>query len=338
MKERNQYEFKDSTVEAATAAGLKELGLTAEEAEITVKSYGGIFTKACVMVKPLERAEEQAESAEVSAETESEMPKIIADAPVAAAEGSVETDGEIKIHTEAEIQEIEAAAVKCESFVKELLEKMNVHAEVSCEIDADGGIIVSVSGDEAGSIIGHRGEALDAIQYYALMVSNKNDKSFIRVQIDADGYRKKRKETLANLAMRLARKTAKTGIKTELEPMNPFERRVIHTALANDKFVTTTSEGEGRFRHVVIIPNENRPGSDRGNRRGRDDSVHSGGRFDRNRNNGGERRSERVYEDDPEYVPPTVIEDLPVEMSYGTSTGFRKKGMAKTKSFGYKKR
>lgn len=234
-------EFKDSTVEAATAKGLKEMGLTPETATVEVKSYGGIFSRACVAITPKEPAAEEPAPAMGAAEDAAEE-KIVS----AEAEKEVGTVG-----VPDEVQVKSANAVK--AFVEGLLEKMSIGAEVVIDAEADE-LRVDICGSEAGGVIGYRGEVLDAVQYFALLVANKEERVYGRVTVDAEHYRAKREETLTVLAKRLEQKAMRSGRKVSLEPMNPFERRVIHTALQDSKNVRTESEGEGRFRHVVILP------------------------------------------------------------------------------------
>ena len=109
-----------------------------------------------------------------------------------------------------------------------------------------------VYGEDMGILIGKRGQTLDSLQYLANLAVNKNSEEYIKVKIDTEDYRKRRKETLENLAKNIAYKVKRTKRPVSLEPMNPFERRVIHSALQNDKFVTTHSEGEEPYRHVVV--------------------------------------------------------------------------------------
>ena len=111
---------------------------------------------------------------------------------------------------------------------------------------------VELKGDDMGILIGKRGQTLDSLQYLANLAVNKHSEEYIKVKIDTEDYRKRRKETLENLAKNIAYKVKRTKRPVSLEPMNPFERRVIHSALQNDKFVTTHSEGEEPYRHVVV--------------------------------------------------------------------------------------
>ena len=111
---------------------------------------------------------------------------------------------------------------------------------------------LELKGDDMGILIGKRGQTLDSLQYLANLAVNKNSEEYIKVKIDTEDYRKRRKETLENLAKNIAYKVKRTKRPVSLEPMNPFERRVIHSALQNDKFVTTHSEGDEPYRHVVV--------------------------------------------------------------------------------------
>ena len=111
---------------------------------------------------------------------------------------------------------------------------------------------IELSGDEMGVLIGKRGQTLDSLQYLVSLVVNKDSEEYIRVKVDTEDYRKRRKETLENLAKNIAYKVKRTKRSVSLEPMNPYERRIIHSALQNDKYVTTHSEGEEPFRRVVV--------------------------------------------------------------------------------------
>lgn len=143
---------------------------------------------------------------------------------------------------------------KLQTFINTLLAKMNLNATCTVE-QTEEKIKVNISGEDSSKAIGYRGETLDAIQYLAVIEANKgNDKEYIKVVVDAENYREKRNATLNDLAKKLAYKASKSNRKVELEPMNPFERRIIHTALQNNKYVETISEGEGIDRHVVIVP------------------------------------------------------------------------------------
>jgi spoIIIJ-associated protein len=111
---------------------------------------------------------------------------------------------------------------------------------------------IDLSGDEMGVLIGKRGQTLDSLQYLVSLVINKESENYIRVKVDTENYRQRRKETLENLAKNIAYKVKRTKRSVSLEPMNPYERRIIHSALQNDKYVSTHSEGEEPFRRVVV--------------------------------------------------------------------------------------
>ena len=130
---------------------------------------------------------------------------------------------------------------------------MNLTVVVNVEYNAETKEMnIDLSGDEMGVLIGKRGQTLDSIQYLTSLVINKGEEDYVRVKVDTENYRKRRQDTLENLAKNIAFKVKRTKRSVSLEPMNPYERRIIHSALQNDKFVTTHSEGEEPFRHVVV--------------------------------------------------------------------------------------
>lgn len=138
-------------------------------------------------------------------------------------------------------------------FLKDVFEAMNMAVVVDVKYDEENkNIDIELSGDEMGVLIGKRGQTLDSLQYLVSLVVNKDSEEYIRVKVDTEDYRKRRKETLENLAKNIAYKVKRTKRSVSLEPMNPYERRIIHSALQNDKYVTTHSEGEEPFRRVVV--------------------------------------------------------------------------------------
>ena len=118
--------------------------------------------------------------------------------------------------------------------------------------DADKTLDIDMRGEEIGILIGKRGQTLDSLQYLVSLVVNRGQADYIRVKLDTENYRQRRKETLENLAKNIAYKVKRTKRPVSLEPMNPYERRIIHSALQNDRYVTTHSEGEEPFRRVVV--------------------------------------------------------------------------------------
>ena len=144
-------------------------------------------------------------------------------------------------------------ADKAKDFLKEVFYAMNMGVVVNAKYDEDSrNLNIDLSGDEMGVLIGKRGQTLDSLQYLVSLVVNKETDEYIRVKVDTEDYRNRRRETLENLAKNIAYKVKRTKRPVSLEPMNPYERRVIHSALQNDKFVTTHSEGEEPFRRVVV--------------------------------------------------------------------------------------
>lgn len=138
-------------------------------------------------------------------------------------------------------------------FLDNMFKAMDMDVNIDIKINEEEGCVnVELGGDEMGLLIGKRGQTLDSIQYLVSLVVNKENEKYMRVKVDTEDYRKRRKETLENLAKNIAYKVKRTKRPVSLEPMNPFERRVIHSALQNDKFVTTHSEGEEPYRHVVV--------------------------------------------------------------------------------------
>ena len=139
------------------------------------------------------------------------------------------------------------------NFLDSVFHAMNMEVEVLIKIDEEEhSIDVELKGDDMGILIGKRGQTLDSLQYLTNLAVNKNSENYYKVKIDTEDYRKRRKETLENLAKNIAYKVKRTKRPVSLEPMNPFERRIIHSALQNDRYVTTHSEGDEPYRHVVV--------------------------------------------------------------------------------------
>ena len=138
-------------------------------------------------------------------------------------------------------------------FLKDVFAAMNMEVVITAKYDdAEKTLDVELSGDDMGMLIGKRGATLDSLQYLVSLVVNKNSEDYVRVKVDTENYRERRKETLENLAKNIAYKVKRTKRPVSLEPMNPYERRSIHSALQNDKYVTTHSEGEDPFRRVIV--------------------------------------------------------------------------------------
>ncbi len=148
---------------------------------------------------------------------------------------------------------VDATEHPSKEFLEKLMKEMGLDVEVKVATNADS-VYVDLDGKDTGTVIGKRGQTLDAVQYLTSLVVNKGEDEYIRVIVDAEGYRAKREATLEKLAYRLAEKSVKTGRSVRLEPMNPYERKVIHTTLQTVPSVTTRSEGNEPYRRVVIEP------------------------------------------------------------------------------------
>ncbi len=151
---------------------------------------------------------------------------------------------------------------RAENFLQEMFRAMQMEVKIETGFDEDEKtIVVDLNGEEMGVLIGKRGQTLDSIQYLTSLVVNKGEEEYIRVKVDTENYRERRRETLEVLAKNISYKVKRTRRPVSLEPMNPYERRVIHAALQNDKYVVTRSEGVEPYRHIVISPRNTRYGS-----------------------------------------------------------------------------
>lgn len=139
------------------------------------------------------------------------------------------------------------------NFLRDVFEAMNMEVAIDVNYNEENKTMdIELSGEEMGVLIGKRGQTLDSLQYLVSLVANKEAEDYIRVKVDTEDYRARRKETLENLAKNIAYKVKKTRRPVSLEPMNPYERRIIHSALQNDKYISTHSEGDEPFRRVVV--------------------------------------------------------------------------------------
>lgn len=139
-------------------------------------------------------------------------------------------------------------------FLEKVFQNMQMDVTIDMEFDKEEKVVtINLSGAEMGVLIGKRGQTLDSLQHLVSLVMNKNSEEYLRVKLDTENYRERRKTTLEHLAKNIAYKVKRTKRSMALEPMNPYERRIIHSALQNDNYVFTKSEGEEPFRHVVVM-------------------------------------------------------------------------------------
>ena len=155
------------------------------------------------------------------------------------------------------------------AFLKDVFEKMDMGVEIDYDYDEEeNSLNINLTGREMGVLIGKRGQTLDSLQYLTSLVVNRSGGHYIRVKLDIENYRERREETLENLARSIASKVRKSHKPIVLEPMNPYERRIIHSCLQNDRFVVTSSEGEEPYRHVVVSPKRSGKKENRGGAQG----------------------------------------------------------------------
>ena len=168
-------------------------------------------------------------------------------------------DEPVKESSAAERKEVELAKIEpqtieaCEKFIYDVLNAMDMKdVKVTSTVDEEGALSIDMEGSNMGILIGKRGQTLDSLQYLTNRVANKMQDGYVRVKLDTEDYRRRRKETLENLAKNIASKVNRTRRTVSLEPMNPYERRIIHSALQSDPAVSTHSEGEEPYRRVVV--------------------------------------------------------------------------------------
>ena len=159
-----------------------------------------------------------------------------------------------EVRKEIELAKVEDQTIEaCEKFISDVMKAMNMeNVKVTSSIDEEGALSINMEGPNMGILIGKRGQTLDSLQYLTNRVANKTQDGYVRVKLDTEDYRRRRKETLENLARNIAGKVKRTRRTVVLEPMNPYERRIIHSALQSDPAVSTHSEGEEPYRRVVV--------------------------------------------------------------------------------------
>ena len=261
------------TVDDAITEALIQLGVTSDRLEYEVIEKGsagflGIGMKQAVIEarrKP-EPKEEKVEEPVVEEPVKAEPKKVEtvqpqkaaaekkADEPQKAAfEKAVEKEVKEEVKKETKLVEVQPQTIEeVEDFLKNTMKAMDMEVELKTEIDQDGALCVDMSGEHMGILIGKRGQTLDSLQYLANRVANKHQEGYVRVKLDTENYRARREETLRHLAKNIAHKVKRNRRPVALEPMNPYERRIIHSALQSDPYVMTHSEGEEPFRKVVI--------------------------------------------------------------------------------------
>ena len=264
-------EFSGRTVEEALTTATVELGVTSDKLNYEVVEKGssgflGLGSKEALIRVTL-KGEELEES------TSAEM--IASDTDIVEQEDATEEESPSWASVEQQVQERAAAEVRpqeadrdrsdekpvdeaevkarAKEFLSSVFSAMQLDVELDFEYDDESHtLLIDMSGPEMGIIIGKRGQTLDSLQYLTNLAINRKLESYVRVKMDTEDYRRRRKATLENLAKNVAYKVKRTRRSVSLEPMNPYERRVIHYALQHDSYVTTYSEGDEPYRHVVV--------------------------------------------------------------------------------------
>ena len=253
--DRLEYEVIEKGSAGFLGIGMKQAVIEAwkkeEEPEVTVED----------IIKEEFRAEKKPEAPkkkekparvkeETKAEPAAEVKKETAAEPAAAKE---EPEEAAPVKKEVELAKVEDQTIEAVSqFINDTLKAMNMEVKTSASIDEDGALCIDMEGEHMGILIGKRGQTLDALQYLANRVANKHQDGYVRVKLDTENYRARREETLKHLAKNIAHKVKRNRRPVALEPMNPYERRIIHSALQSDPYVTTHSEGEEPYRKVVV--------------------------------------------------------------------------------------
>lgn len=275
-------QFTAKTVDEAKAVGLAQMGLTEDQAEIKVieEPKKGLFgrLKGQAVVEITEKKVEVKEEIKTEEKQEKDCKKKM----------------EKSSKNEVANSDDEKRALE---FVKGIIEIMDLSAKAELS-NKDGSTIITLISDDSANVIGYRGEVLDAIQTLAGAALNIGNKEYKKVVVDCENYREKREDTLIKLAKKLEAKATEMKRDVILEPMSPYERRVIHTALSNSETVTTTSEGKEPNRYVVIVPNEkdeySKPynaGRNHSDRGGKNNGKGGRGKKDNSRSSHGSSRS-----------------------------------------------
>ena len=255
------------TVEDAVLEAAMKLATTREHLEYEVIEKGsagflGFGAKPAVIKaraltdEEIEKTEKQPEPVKevVKQEAKKEIKKEVKKEEPVKAPKAEKAEEPVVVKKEA----VSGKEISAEDFLKDVFKAMDMVVEIKVtENKEEKTMDIELSGEDMGVLIGKRGQTLDSLQYLVSLVVNKYSDEYIRVKIDTENYRERRKETLENLARNIAYKVKRTRKTVSLEPMNPYERRVIHSALQNDRYVTTHSEGEEPYRRVVVTLKDN---------------------------------------------------------------------------------
>ena len=239
------------TLDDAITEALIQLGVTSDRLEYNVIEKGsagflGIGMKQAVIEAWKKEDKEEEEFLKAVEET-------IRENPVKEYFAKEEKSEPVSVKEKELLAKVEDETIRyVEQFVKDTLKAMDMDVEITSSIDKDGALYVDMKGENMGILIGKRGQTLDSLQYLTNRVANKHQSGYVRVKLDTENYRARREETLKHLAKNIAHKVKRNRRPVILEPMNPYERRIIHSTLQSDPYVTTHSEGEEPYRKVVV--------------------------------------------------------------------------------------
>ena len=247
----NKERFEAKTVEEAITNATVSLGITSDELDYEVVEKGssgflGLNSKNAIINVWKKSDVVEEENNEVPVEDTKE-------------DNSVETKEETKEDSKKKNSVVDPkAADEAKVFLQDVFSSMNLTVDIKTSIDEENNILeIELEGPEMGVIIGKRGQTLDSLQYLTSLAVNRKVDNYTKIKLDTEDYRNRRKATLENLAKNTAYKAKRNKRSVSLEAMNPYERRIIHSALQDDKYVTTHSEGEEPYRHVVVVPKNN---------------------------------------------------------------------------------
>lgn len=240
------------TVDNAVTEALIQLEITSDRLEYKVIEKGSSGFLGIGMKQAVIEAKVKSETAEdTKVQMKNEIPEVKKESAPVVDNKEEKNRQEIKPPIEL-VQVKEDTKKAVESFLEDTLKAMGMNVELISDIDKSGSLSVNMKGEDMGILIGKRGQTLDALQYLANRVANKHQDGYVRVKLDTENYRKRREETLKNLAKNIAFKVKRSRKPVSLEPMNPYERRIIHSTLQEDSYVTTHSEGDEPYRKVVV--------------------------------------------------------------------------------------
>ncbi len=267
--ELNKQRFEAKTVEEAITNATVSLGITSDELGYEVIEKGssgflGLNSKNAVIEVWKKADEEKLLAEEAAKKEEAKAEEVTEETANTSVESDADnsSDNDENVTTDNNDKKPEKkyvvddkAADETKAFLKDVFSAMNLQVEIETTVNEEDQVLeVELSGPEMGVIIGKRGATLDSLQYLTSLAVNRKVENHTRIKLDTEDYRNRRKATLENLAKNTAYKAKRSRSSVSLEAMNPYERRIIHSALQDDKYVTTHSEGEEPYRHVVVVP------------------------------------------------------------------------------------